>query len=672
MLPRLFARLQLPFRLSIKYKISLLLLPLFALGALLTVPEIQKRILESRRMHELQKMSGAVTLVSDLIHSLQRERGLSSGFLLNQENRSLLEQERFQTDTRLRVLHLFLSDPEVGGAVRGHRDRLLELLNQRFELEKLRSDISRKKVTVEETYRFYTAFIQRFSRIVEALPSGSQSSRLNSLINAQIVLMRIKESLGQERAQGYADILRGNRDASAPLGLIAQRQSYSFLLHMLLEQGGLTELASQAKDALTENRAIYIEAQLLSHPESVSADAWWNAFTDLSDNLKRIEQKLLQHLSRSSLELAAAARTELMVFSAFIATLLVLWAAIILLIHRLLIIPLEELSRAMDKRTADHLSEKHSSRHDEIGSLYQHFASMQERIFQARHNLESEVAARTKELSSITTLLSKYLAPQLFNQIFTGKHAILSEHRRVQLTVFFSDIVGFTRMTERVDPEITKDILNTYLDEMCRIALKWGGTIDKFIGDAIMVFFGDPEFTTDKDHALRCTRMALEMRDRLSTLNDEFQNRGLPAQLSVRMGMNTGYCTVGNFGSEHRLDYTAIGSQVNTANRIQGSAEPGKICISLSTYLLIKDDFECLPLGEFQYKGIASPIEVYEVIRSKDARERFLLQGDGFRIELDGVAMDQTTKSSARRALKKAYRLVATPEELERLKSRPG
>lgn len=249
----------------------------------------------------------------------------------------------------------------------------------------------------------------------------------------------------------------------------------------------------------------------------MSAEEWWLAFTDLNENLKRIDQTLLQHLSEKSLLLAAEARTELIVFIAFIACLLILWAGIIFLIHRLLIIPLEELSRAMDSR-GFRLSEKHSSRQDEIGSVYQHFAGMRERIFQAQHNLEAEVAARTKELSSITTLLSKYLAPQLFDQIFTGKHAMLSEHRRVQLTVFFSDIVGFTRMTERVDPEITKDILNTYLDEMCHIALKWGGTIDKFIGDAIMIFFGDQEFTSDRDHALRCTRMSLEMRARLNGL----------------------------------------------------------------------------------------------------------------------------------------------------------
>jgi len=153
MIPRLFARLQLPFRLSIKYKVGLWFLPLFVLGAVLTIPEIQKRLVEAQRMNALQKISGSVTLVSDLIHTLQRERGLGSGFLLNEKLQGTLQQEQIQTDTRLRILQLFLSDPAMGLALREHHQRLLQLLDRRAELQTIRADIARQTATAEETFR---------------------------------------------------------------------------------------------------------------------------------------------------------------------------------------------------------------------------------------------------------------------------------------------------------------------------------------------------------------------------------------------------------------------------------------------------------------------------------------------------------------------------------------
>src|SRR5262249_7819497 len=135
--------------------------------------------------------------------------------------------------------------------------------------------------------------------------------------------------------------------------------------------------------------------------------------------------------------------------------------------------------------------------------------------------------------------------------------------KRKKLTIFFSDIKDFTSATERLQPEELTTLLNQYLDEMSRIALRHGGTIDKFIGDAILVFFGDPESRGESDDARAALRMAVAMRHRLAELTVLWVDRGITRPFQVRMGINTGYCNVGNFGSSDRMDYTIIGVEAN-------------------------------------------------------------------------------------------------------------
>ena len=119
--------------------------------------------------------------------------------------------------------------------------------------------------------------------------------------------------------------------------------------------------------------------------------------------------------------------------------------------------------------------------------------------------------------------------------------------------------------------------------------MRWefGGTIDKFIGDAVLVFFGDPESMGDAEDALRCVEMAVQMQERVKSLQSYWKKIGVSNGLKVRMGIATGYCTVGNFGSDQRLDYTVLGSPVNLAARLQGLAEPETVLVDQNTYALI-------------------------------------------------------------------------------------
>jgi adenylate cyclase len=148
---------------------------------------------------------------------------------------------------------------------------------------------------------------------------------------------------------------------------------------------------------------------------------------------------------------------------------------------------------------------------------------------------------------------------------------------------------------------------------MSKIALAYGGTIDKFVGDAMLIFFGDPETKGDAEDAKACLRMAIEMQDRIAGLNAKWRNAGIEFPFRVRMGINTGFCNVGNFGSDDRMDYTIIGAEANLAARLQSVAEPGHIVVSYETYALVRDIIVAHELPPITMKGISREVVPYAV-----------------------------------------------------------
>jgi adenylate cyclase len=230
---------------------------------------------------------------------------------------------------------------------------------------------------------------------------------------------------------------------------------------------------------------------------------------------------------------------------------------------------------------------------------------------------DERLKAEQDKVNQLSEKLRAYL-PHQFVEALAGDHKnSLPDHRRRRLTIFFSDVQGFTRWTDRLDPEEVRQILNRYLSEMSKIAHKWGGTVDKFIGDALMIFFGDPQYLDDRRHALDCVKMALEMQSRLDGLRKEWCGQGYEDTLHIRVGINTGYATVGNFGSEERLSYTAVGGAVNLASRLETVSQPDRITVSQSTYLLVNDEIDCQLQGEIRLKGLPEPIKIYEVVGVK-------------------------------------------------------
>ncbi len=276
------------------------------------------------------------------------------------------------------------------------------------------------------------------------------------------------------------------------------------------------------------------------------------------------------------------------------------------------------------------------------------------RLAQVRNQIkgEQEKAAR------LARSLAKYLSPQVWESIFSGKKHVRLETQRKKLTVFFSDIRGFTELSEELEAEALTDLLNTYLNEMSKICMKFGGTIDKFIGDSVMVFFGDPSSQGAKKDAMAAVSMAIAMRKHMKVLRQHWRAQGITKPLEIRMGLNTGYCTVGNFGADTRMDYTIIGRDVNLASRLESAAEAGEILISHETYSLVKDVIMCRDKGQINVKGFTRPVQIYQVVdfrRDLGASSSYMEHElPGFSMYLDTNGIQNFDKDRVIEALEKA------------------
>jgi PAS domain S-box-containing protein len=269
---------------------------------------------------------------------------------------------------------------------------------------------------------------------------------------------------------------------------------------------------------------------------------------------------------------------------------------------------------------------------------------------------EQDLTEKSNALVALSSKLAKYLAPQVYDSIFTGQQEVKIVSKRKKLTVCFSDLVGFTEITDKMESEDLTHLLNHYLTEMSKIALQYGATIDKYVGDAIVMFFGDPTTLGVKEDALACAQMAIAMQKRVGELAEEWRNSGIETPLCCRIGIHTGYCTVGNFGSDDRMDYTVIGGTVNLASRLEHEAPPGGVLISFETYAHVKDDVRCEERGHVQVKGIAQPVATYVAVGLKQDAEQ-----DGtahLRLELDANRMSDDERKAAADELRRALGML--------------
>ena len=281
---------------------------------------------------------------------------------------------------------------------------------------------------------------------------------------------------------------------------------------------------------------------------------------------------------------------------------------------------------------------------------------------------KTQIQNQREQSIALSHKLSKYLSPQVWQSIFTGERDVRLETQRKKLAVFFSDIKGFTELSEEMEPEALTELLNHYFNEMSEVALKYGGTIDKFVGDSIMVFFGDPTSRGQREDAFACVSMAIEMRKHMKIMRQKWRSQGIKTPLEIRMGISTGYTTVGNFGAENRMDYTIIGKEVNLASRLESLAQPGEILVSYETFSLIKDRIMCRDKGEITVKGFGKPVPIYEVVdfrRDMGPNRSFLEhEHSGFAMYLDSDKVTERERQAILRALEDAAERLRTEEDV--------
>jgi class 3 adenylate cyclase len=303
------------------------------------------------------------------------------------------------------------------------------------------------------------------------------------------------------------------------------------------------------------------------------------------------------------------------------------------------------------------------------------FIVMQHRQSTLVQGMNRELAEANDFLAAISLKIAKYLSPQIYKSIFSGQKDVTIATERKKLSIFFSDIKDFTAISERLQPEDLTALLNEYFTEMSAIALRYGGTVDKFIGDALLVFFGDPETKGVEEDARACLGMAVEMQHRLEQLNSTWRKRGIEQPFRARMGINTGFCNVGNFGSDDRMDYTIIGAEANLAARLQSIAEPGGICLSYETYALVRDLVRAHPLPPIAMKGISREVVPYKVeglLGELQQRPQVISEhGTGLDLFLDFDAMDDHGVERAKKRLAEALLALTVRDTQGRARLRP-
>jgi adenylate cyclase len=268
-----------------------------------------------------------------------------------------------------------------------------------------------------------------------------------------------------------------------------------------------------------------------------------------------------------------------------------------------------------------------------------------------------QLSITSNEMTTISEKLRRYVSPQIYSRIANRVH---EQSARKCLTVFFSDIEGFTELMDRLEEETVTRILNEYLNSMAEIAIERGGTIDKFMGDGIMVFFGDPATEGQHKDALACIKMALAMREKVKLLRLKWSEEGIFSDLHVRIGIHTGFCTVGNFGCESRMDYTAVGSTVNLASRLEGKAMQDGILISGDTYKLVHREVRVHHRDPVYLKGIKRGIETHDVLGFDRKNEQEIgRQAAGFTLSLDPTLMNSAEVKAM------LHETIATIEAIE-------
>ncbi|MGH7810458.1 MAG: adenylate/guanylate cyclase domain-containing protein, partial [Candidatus Binatia bacterium] len=236
---------------------------------------------------------------------------------------------------------------------------------------------------------------------------------------------------------------------------------------------------------------------------------------------------------------------------------------------------------------------------------------LHDRLEEWNRTLGEKVEQQVSELKRMDRL-RRYLSPQIAETILADDENVFKTHRR-EITIVFLDLRGFTAFSDSAEPEEVMDFLRDYHAEMGRLVFKFEGTLERFMGDGVVVIFNDP--IRSENHAEKAAQMALEMRDRVKELRVAWLKRGYDLDLGV--GLAAGYATLGTMGFEGRMDYGTVGNLPNLAARLCAEAKGGQILTDQKTLSKIEDHFEAESLPELQLKGISRPVVAFNIVKAK-------------------------------------------------------
>lgn len=225
------------------------------------------------------------------------------------------------------------------------------------------------------------------------------------------------------------------------------------------------------------------------------------------------------------------------------------------------------------------------------------------------------------QLSESRDAIRRYVPPSVADLIIKGETQSIDTPVRRRVTILFADIVGFTEVSDRIEPEDLTTLLVDYLSGMGEKVEEFGGTLNEFAGDGLMALFGAPNYLEPERQASQAISAAREMQALMSQLNARWLRLGIGRPLRMRIGINTGTVSVGSYGSGGRMTYTAMGLQTNITSRIEQAAEPGSVLVSDSTYHLARHAFSLEPRGEVECKGLHYPVPVYSLVTENPLRE---------------------------------------------------
>jgi class 3 adenylate cyclase len=593
-----------------------------------------------------EQAEAAAAKIGQFIKEIENQLGWTTQLVWSAET---MEQRRFDALRLLRQVPAIteLSEVDASGKEQLRVSRLaMDVVGSGLDLSK------EQKFTEAEKHKVYYGpvyFRQGSEPYMTLALAGARRGAGVSIaeVNLKLIWDVISKIKVGKSGDAYLVDARGRLIAHPDISLVLRNTDMTSLAQVRAAQH------LQAKGGLNAfEMATDIQGRRVLTAFAPVSPLGWTVFVELP--LSEAYQPLFASIKRAALVL-------------LVALCLAVLAGIFL--ARRMVVPIQALRTGAARIGGGDLSQRITVKTgDELESLADQFNDMAERLQESHTDLENKIANRTRELreaseflSSVSAKISKYISPQIYKSIFSGQRDVAIATERKRLTIFFSDIKDFTSITERLQPEDLTALVNEYFTEMSTIATRHGATIDKFIGDAMLLFFGDPETKGAAEDARACLEMAIEMQDRLAQLNIEWRRRGIERPFRARMGINTGYCNVGNFGSNERMDYTIIGAEANLAARLQQGAEPGSIVMSYESYALVRSAVRAHPVPPITMKGISREIVPYVVDgwANSETREHVISgQGAGVEIFVDLEALDDESKERTRRLLQDALTML--------------